>query len=139
MWNPARTMLVAALPALLACGATRQEDGSPRPRQNVITRAELIEVDARNAYDAVQRLRPRWLTVRSMRSFSIETEIVVFQDEQMFLGNQDALQRIGLDGIYEMRYMDGPTAQAVLPGINDRHVQGAIVVYMSPPDRPPDA
>jgi hypothetical protein len=88
----------------------------------------------RNAYEAVERLRPTWLNVRSgMRSFSVETEVVAFEGT-LLLGNADALRRIGIDGIYEMRYLDGPTAQATLPGINDRHVQGAIVVHMSPPE-----
>jgi hypothetical protein len=139
MRNASRIVLAAALPVLVACATATTEDGSPRPRPNVITRAELIQANVNNAYEAVERLRPRWLRVRSMRSFSIETEIVVFQDEQMFLGNQDALERIGIDGIFEMRWLDGPTAQAVLPGIADRHIQGAIVVYMSPPDNPPDS
>jgi len=133
MIQRARCTLVATLPLLLACGASGSPPGeAPRPRTDVLTRAELSEVGATDAYDAVRRLRPRWLLVRSMRSFSIETEVVVFQG-QLFLGNQDALRRIGIDGIYEMRYLDGATAQATLPGLADRHVQGAIVIHMSPP------
>ena len=37
------------------------------------------------------------------------------------------------EGVYEIRYLDGATAKATLPGLGDRHVQGAIVVHMSPP------
>jgi hypothetical protein len=125
--------LAVALPTLLGCGATQSDGDGPRPSRTVITQAELREAAARNAYEAVERLRPQWLLVRSgQRSFSLETDVVVFQ-ETVFLGTQDALRRIGIDGIYEIRYIDGPTAQATLPGINDRHVQGAIVIYMSPP------
>jgi hypothetical protein len=40
---------------------------------------------------------------------------------------------MGVEGVYEIRYLDGATAQATLAGIQDRHVQGAIVVYMRPP------
>jgi len=128
-----RYTLAAALPVLVACGSGTSRVESPRPRSNVIAREELRSAGVRNAYEAVQRLRPRWLVVRSgPRSFSLETEVVVFQD-QMFLGNQEALERIGIDGIYEMRYLDGATAKARLPGIGGRHVQGAIVVYLSPP------
>jgi len=88
----------------------------------------------RNAYEAVERLRPRWLTVRSgPRSFNVETEVVVFQG-MMLLGNQDVLERIGIDGIYEIRYLDGATASASLPGLGGRHVDGAIIIYMSPPE-----
>jgi hypothetical protein len=130
----ARVLLAAAVPALLACASQSQSTSALRPSSSTtLTREELREVDARNAYDAVQQLRPRWLMVRSVRSFSRETEIVVFQD-RMFLGNEDALERIGLDGVYWIEYVDGPTAQATLPGLKDRHIQGAIVVHMSPPE-----
>jgi hypothetical protein len=133
MIHRARCAVVATLPLLLACGVSGSRPGDgPSPRTDVLTRAELSEVGATDAYDAVHRLRPRWLLVRSMRSFSIETEVVVFQG-QLFLGNQDALRRIGIDGIYEMRYLDGATAQATLPGLAGRHVQGAIVIHMGPP------
>lgn len=124
--------LFAALPLLVACASGSSRRDAPRPRTDVITHEELERSELRNAYEAVQRLRPRWLQVRSgMRSFALETEVVVFQD-QLFLGNQEALQRIGLDGIYEIRYLDGATAKATLPGLGSRHVQGAIVIHMSP-------
>lgn len=133
MPNRVRHALAAALPVLMACASASPAGEAPRPRTNVLTRDELRETGARNAYEAVQRLRPRWLVVRSgARSFSLETEVVVFQD-QLFLGNQDALVRIGIEGIYEIRYLDGATAKAKLPGIGSRHVQGAIIVYLSPP------
>jgi hypothetical protein len=134
MLRPVHAVLALGLPAaILACASTPSEGGAARPYSNVITRAELQEVGVRNAYEAIQRLRPRWLTVRGgNRSFQLDTEVVVFQD-QMYLGSTDALERMGIDGIYEIRYIDGPTAQATLPGIGDRHVQGAIVIHMSPP------
>lgn len=132
-----RYAAAVALPLLVACASgSSQRDEQPRPRTDVLTREDLQRAEVRNAYEAVQRLRPRWLLVRSgMRSFSLETEVVVFQD-QMFLGNQDALERIGIDGIYEIRYLDGATAKARLPGLGSRHVQGAIVVYMGPQGGP---
>lgn len=126
-----RAVLIVALLPLIACASTSSSPGAAAPSSTVITREQLDALDVRNAYDAVQQLRPRWLTVRSMRSFAMETEIVVFQD-RLFMGNQDALARMGLGGIYQIEYIDGPTAQATLPGIKDRHVQGAIVVHMSP-------
>ncbi len=136
---PIRFQLVlAALPALLAC-ASGSGFEAPRTSSNVITRAELAEIDVRNAYEAVHRLRPRWLLVRGgPRSFSSETDVVVFQDET-FLGTLDALERLGTEGIYTIRYLDGPTAQATLSGIRNRHIQGAIVVSLRPPERRDDA
>ena len=138
MLNRIQYLAVAALPALLACASSSSESGgtTPRPFSNVLTRAELQEVDARNAYEAIDRLRPRWLMVRGGRSINVETDIVVYQ-ERSYLGTvaEGVLERIGTEGIYEIRYLDGTTAKATLLGISDRHVQGAIIIYMSqPPD-----
>jgi len=124
--------LALTLP-LLGCARQTRSGSSPGQRTDTITREQIAELDVRNLYDVVERLRPRWLVVRSgMRSFSMETEVVVFQGE-MFLGTQDALRNLGTEGVYEIRYLDGATAKATLPGLGDRHVQGAIVVHMSPP------
>ena len=125
-------VLAAALPVMVACASGSGLEG-PRPSSSsVITRTELVELDARNLYEAIDRLRPLWLRVRSgPRSFERTTEVVVFQDD-MYLGNLDVLERLGTEGIYTIRYVDGPTAQATLSGIGDIHVQGAIIISMSP-------
>jgi hypothetical protein len=125
---------VATLPllVLIACRSASSSRTEPAPRLDVITHEELQRSGLRNAHEVVERLRPRWLMVRSgMRSFALETEVVVFQG-QLFLGTPEVLHRIGLDGIYEIRYLDGATAKATLPGLGSRHVQGAIVIHMSP-------
>ena len=133
MFGRLQVVLAVALPTLLACASNQPQGDTPRPYANVITREELRDAGVRNVYEAIERLRPRWLWVRSgARSFSMDTEVVAFQ-ETILLGNAEALQRVGIDGVYEIRYVDGPTAQATLPGINDRHVQAAIVLHMSPP------
>jgi len=128
-------LLAAALPVMVACAPNSGLEG-PRRSSNVITRAELAELDVRNAYEAIDRLRPLWLKVRAgARSFQTSTEVAVFQDD-MYVGSLDVLERMGTEGIYSMRYLDGPTAQATLSGgIQDRHIQGAIVIYMRPSGR----
>jgi len=130
-----RRALLGAL-SLLVAGCAGASRGSLRsPYSNVITHAELEEVGTRNLYDAVRRLRPRWLEVRrGMRSFNLETEVVVFEEES-FVGNQDVLESMGTDGVWELRYLDGTTAQSTLMGIGDRHVEGAIIIYRTPYDR----
>lgn len=132
MFSPRTCAFAALLPILQACGSSGSGGQTPNPYTGPITQAELQDAGARDAYEAVQRLRPRWLVVRSMRSFSIETQVVVFQDK-LYLGNQDELRRIGLEGIYSIEYVDGATAQATLPGLRDLHVEGAIIIHMSPP------
>jgi hypothetical protein len=130
-----RFLLPAAMAVAVACATAGQGSSTSRDSRR-ITRDELDqlhEMGVRNLYEAIDRIRPRWLVVRSgPRSFGSETEVAVFQDA-LYLGNTDALQRMGLEGVYEIRYLDGSTAQATLSGIGDRLVQGAIVVYMSPP------
>ncbi len=132
----ASTSLYAGAMALLllgGCARQTRSGSSPGQRTDIITRDQIAELNVRNLYDAVERLRPRWLVVRSgMRSFSMETDVVVFQG-QLFLGTQDALRNLGTEGVYQVQYLDGATAKATLPGLGDRHVQGAIVVHMSPP------
>ncbi len=131
-------VLAAALPVMVAC-ASGSSFETPRISSSVITRAELVEIDVRNAYEAVDRLRPLWLRVRGgARSFSTTTEVAVFQDD-MYLGDLDALERMGTEGIYTIRFVDGPTAQATLSGIGDRHIRGAIVISMRPNGRDDDA
>ena len=130
-------VLAVALPVMVACASSSGFE-TPRSSYSIITRAELAEINVRNAYEAIERLRPRWLVVRGGRSFSTTTQVAVFQDD-MFLGNLDALERMGTEGIYTIRYVDGPTAQATLSGISDVHIQGAIVVSMRPPERRDDA
>jgi len=132
----AQVVWMVALASVLGCASTQSDSdrNTPTPYASVISREELREAGVRNVYEAVQRLRPRWLVARGgMRSFSIEAEVVAFEGT-LLLGTADALRRIGVDGVYQVRYLDGPTAQATLPGIKDRHVAAAIVVDMSPPE-----
>ena len=128
-------LLLATVVPLLGCGSRGSQGGEPSPSfSSVITREELQTLDVRTAYEAVERLRPRWLQVRSgMRSFSMETVVVVFQDDA-YLGTQEVLQQMGTEGIYSIRYMDGTTAKASLTGLGNMHVQGAIIVSMRPPN-----
>ena len=135
MLNRVHYLVAAALPALVACASSSSGREAPSPFSPVLTRAELQEVDARNVHEAIERLRPRWLMVRGgPRSFSMETDIVVYQ-EKSYLGTvaEGVLQRMGTEGIYEIRHLDGTTAKATLLGIGDRHVEGAIIIYMSRP------
>lgn len=124
--------LALLLPTALACSGSHQQ--GPRPSySNVITREELQQVNVRNLYEAIQQLRPRWLRVYGgPRSFSNETTVAVYQDEA-YLGAQDVLQHMGLEGVYSIRYLDGTTAKATLTGLPSGFVQGAIIVSMRPP------
>lgn len=133
MWFRKSVLALVVVP-LAACASHTPGAAGPSPSySNVITREELQTLSARTLYEAIQQLRPRWLqVVGGPRSFSIETAVVVFQDN-MQLGSQEVLRQMGVEGIYQISYMDGATAKASLPGLGDRHLQGAILISMHPP------
>jgi len=121
-------LLSAAVSACASTGGTDREN----TRLDLLTRSQIMEVGATNLFDVVSRLRPRWLQVNTSRSFSMETEIVVFQNE-MLLGGPDALKQMTPDLAFEVRWVDGSQATATLPGLmSGRHIEGAIVVSTRP-------
>lgn len=125
-----RSLLVLAVMAVVGSVGCASTGGGSTTRldQNLITSEELAELPVSNLYDAIQRLRPRWLTVRAQQSFGTPTSVVVYQNQTQ-LGGFDALRQLGLDAVTSIRYLDGATASASLPGIGTRQVEGAIVIY----------
>lgn len=125
--------LILLLPiawALSGCASTKTGPEGTDP--NLLTREQIMGAGATNLYDVVNHLRPRWLQVRSTRSFNMETEIVVLQND-MVLGGPDALKQMTPELAYEMRYLDGTRAAATIPGLmSGRHIEGAIIIYTRP-------
>lgn len=110
-----------------ATGGTVGEGASSR-NPNLLTREEIAASDATNLYDAIARLRPRWLQIRSQRSFSMPTEIAVLQNE-LYLGNAEVLKQMTLDAAYRIEYYEGARAATAFPALmTGRHIEGAIVV-----------
>jgi hypothetical protein len=129
---PSRAALVTLLAAapLWGCASTKSTTGQD---SDVLTREEIMGVRATNLFDVVNRLRPRWLQVRTVSSFNLSDEIVVFQND-MNLGGPDALRQLQPDVAYEIRWLDGIRASSTLPGLmSGRHIQGAIVISTRPP------
>jgi hypothetical protein len=128
------TVLTAVLS--VGCATTRSDGGeSGSYRFDLITREELLDVQGvQNLYEVVQRLRPRWLTVRAGdRSFGMTTEIAVYQG-QTYMGDIETLRQMGPTLPYQMRWMDGQTAMTTLPGLGSgKHLAGAIILVMQPP------
>ena len=123
-------VLLLGVGILWGCASTNTDGARANP--DLITRDQIMESGATNLYDVVSRLRPRWLQVHSTRSFSMETEIVVFQND-MQLGGPDALKQLGPENAFEIRWLDGARAAATLPGLmSGRHIAGAIIVNTRP-------
>jgi hypothetical protein len=123
--------LLALALLLTGCAAASTDGSGVRRDSNLITKEEIEQSGASNLHDAVNRLRPRWLTTRATRTLDLgEGQIFVYQNRTQ-LGHLDALRQIDARSAHAVRYMDGPTAQGNLPGLTGRHVEGAIVVYTS--------
>ena len=127
----ALALFLASIP-ILGCASTGGQSGGESVDPNRLTREEILGAEATNLYEVIQRLRPRWLVVRSQRSFSMETEIVVFQND-MDLGGPEALRQMTPELAYEIEYLEGSRAATALPGLmSGRHIQGAIIVRTRP-------
>lgn len=128
-------LLVAILTTGLmsACTSATRSDNGTNTRTDLLTREQIMSVTgATSLYEVVQRLRPRWLETRGGdRSFGLSTDIVVYQG-QTFLGNVDTLGQLSPNMAYELRWLDGTTASATLPGLGSRHVVGAIILSTRP-------
>lgn len=130
-----RLILVIAVSVTALSACTSATRGGENTRQDVLTREQIMSVSsATNLWEVVQRLRPRWLDARGGdRSFGLSTDIVVYQN-QTFLGDVNTLAQLSPEMAYQLRWLDGPTASATLPGIGSRHVAGAIILSTTPPD-----
>lgn len=101
---------------------------------NVITQEELEAANVNTLHEAIQRLRPRWLTVRSSQTLGMgagETAILVYQN-QTRLGGIDILRELDKGTAVWLQYLDGPTASASLPGIGSQDVEAAIIIHTTP-------
>jgi hypothetical protein len=127
-WLVAVLTMVVVSVGCASTGGTSDEGA----RSDLLTREQILSVDATNLYDVIRRLRPRWLTVRSTRSLNMETSIVVLQND-MYLGTAQSLREMSPELAYEIQYMDGMRASATLPGITSgQHVEAAIIVRTRP-------
>ncbi len=119
-----RSILIFLSAAAIACAPP---SGARSARDtNVITRQELDASVARNAYDAIQNLRPSFLRTRGTQTFdpTVSTQASVYLDGQRY-GDITALKSMMLDAIEEIRYLN-PAAATNKYGTN--HTAGVIEV-----------
>ncbi|MGD2153472.1 MAG: hypothetical protein PVG79_09400 [Gemmatimonadales bacterium] len=104
-------ILAALVAALSGCSATSGGGGGERPSRDVITAEEIAEAGALNAYEAVERLRRRWLAPHgaSLLEEPSQQFPVVFVDNLEY-GELDSLRSIRVTGIREIRFIDGRDA-----------------------------
>ena len=97
---------------LSACAGKPQAPPGTEPVQrNLITAYQLSEIDAIDAYTAVQQLRPRWLRPRGSTSLRepLGTLPVVYADN-VRMGDVGVLRAVPIAEISEIRFISGPDA-----------------------------
>jgi hypothetical protein len=126
--------MVVAL-VLAACSAAPRAEGSVS-EHNILTAEEIATVNVMTLYDAVHRLRPRWLEVRAPRTFGggVAGGVLVFIDRTL-LGGTDELRRVSPGDYAWLEYLTGSEAAARLHGIHSGNIEGAIILHVRPRER----
>lgn len=128
---PGRAVLVLLAAGLaVGCASGPGTGVSSASNPNHISLEDMQAASVSNAFDAVQRLRPRWLQSRGARSTQGQTQIVVAVNGTYF-GDLDSLRQFSIDELDGLSYLDSGTAassvRGVGPGVN---VEAAIVVEL---------
>jgi hypothetical protein len=119
-----RHLAAAAALLTLACSAAPRGAGPGDPM--TLREDEIAGSDARNAYELVEQLRPRWLRERPLRSLRLETVILVYRDGVRF-GTIETLRNIPVETVRHMRVLDAAEA-GQLPGLGSQHVERVIMI-----------
>ncbi len=121
--------VVTALALSLVVGACASSGERSGGDSRLLTAEELEASGASDVYEAVERLRPRWLRGRGGRSLdALETDILVYFNDSRMGSPEETLRSMSLDGISRIEYLDSARASA-LPGTGSGHVEAAIMVY----------
>lgn len=121
-----RILLMASGLYLVACASSGTTRATPSRSTDVISAEEIAAISVTTAFEAVQRLRPQWLRNRGPTSITgvNSGDPVVYIDE-VRAGGLEALERLSIHIVREMRYLSGQDA-SVRYGLD--HDNGAIMV-----------
>ena len=111
-----RVGVVAALVGSVAACSTRSSSGGGAADRNVVTGDELAATNARMVYQALERLRPNWLTSRGpsgMGNVTEQTQAVanVYMNGSQ-LGNIEYLKQVYVIDVAELRFWGAGEAGA---------------------------
>lgn len=116
---------------LAACTAAPRAQSSGS-EYNVLMAEEIATENVMTLYEAVNRLRPRWLEVRAPRRFGGGgAGVLVFVDRTR-LGGTDELRRLSPGDYAWLEYLTGSEAAARLHGIHSGNIEGAIILHIRP-------
>jgi hypothetical protein len=94
------------------CASSGSRSGSGSS-QSILTAAQLASANSDNLFDAIQKLRPEWLTTRGPSSVTglAMSAVSVYMNGSM-LGQAEALRDLRLLDVTEVRYWDAGQASA---------------------------
>lgn len=124
---PRRVVLAALMLSSAACATGHAPPVQPRPgARNVLRESDLASLDRLNAFQALRRLRPQWLSTRGQSVLlAPDREAVVVYLDGVLLGNPNTLRRVPVRTVGEIRHLSASQATLRLGG---GHPAGAILV-----------
>ena len=104
---------IALVWLVTACAHPSAGSSAPSTGGNVVTQQQLAATNAQSVYDALQKLRPEWLSSRGPTSVTDDTPAVasVYMNGTM-LGKADYLREMRPLDVTEIRYWDAGQASA---------------------------
>lgn len=109
--SPARLAAIAAVVPLAACASGSGGGSLTTSRSALLTAEEIAtqNIEGSSAFDAVTRLRPKWLRARGVKSLHIESDsseyTYIFVDGRP-LGRFGTLKDIPLYQVDDIRFYD---------------------------------
>jgi hypothetical protein len=124
-------LLLAGFVTAAGCASSGNGAATRRDTRS-LTPEEIATVPVTNLYEAVERLRPRWLEIRDVRSIGAGAsgggQIVVFLNNS-YVGGPETLRQFQAHQIVRIRYLDAAQASATLSGYDtSQHVVAGIVL-----------
>jgi hypothetical protein len=115
---------------LVGCASTGG-GGSGRASPTRITRSEIFNSNASNAYELISRLRPDWL--RAQPTGSVAGGVVRSQSILVYLNRQrledlNALKTISAGGIESAEWVEASRVQTILTDVPTGAIAGAIII-----------
>ncbi len=114
------SMLGLALVLVSGCVSGGGGTGATRPAsggRNLILRSELQGANFTNVYDAVRRLRPRWLRSRGTTSTRDTAPVMAVFIDNVRSGGVERLESLPIDRVEQVRYLS-PTDATTRWGTN---------------------
>jgi hypothetical protein len=97
----------------IGCAGATTQSGANREQRNLLTLQQLEATNRENLYEAIERLRPGWLTSRGPTSVTNAEPTVpsVYMDGSM-LGRAEYLRQMRVMDVTEVRYWEPGPASA---------------------------